>query len=160
MKYLMISMISSPSCHNFVAEKKKELGQHITFFTLLSFYGLPLIASSCSFPFMDCLLKTDTCVHILGFATILDILGCPPCFVDAAWVDPSELMRQYLFLMPPQLTKKILFHVYGLAKRYCKCKKSSRLNHNFEFIVEHDTFNVISAYEPQVGLAEHLKVKF
>lgn len=28
------------------------------------------------------------------------------------------------------------------------------------FVVEQDTFNVISAYTPQVGLAENLKVKF
>ena len=29
-----------------------------------------------------------------------------------------------------------------------------------KFVVEQDTFNVISAYAPQVGLAEHFKVKF
>ena len=29
-----------------------------------------------------------------------------------------------------------------------------------KFVVGQDTFNVISGYAPQVGLAEHLKVKF
>lgn len=29
-----------------------------------------------------------------------------------------------------------------------------------KFIVEHDTFNVISAYTTQIGLGEHLKINF
>lgn len=29
-----------------------------------------------------------------------------------------------------------------------------------KFVVEQDTFNVISGYAPQVRLVEHLKVKF
>lgn len=70
---------SGGSCHNFVAEKEKELGQHITFFMLLSFYELRRENS-------------DTHINILGFATILDVLGRPQCFVNTAWVGPSELV--------------------------------------------------------------------
>jgi len=29
-----------------------------------------------------------------------------------------------------------------------------------KFVVEQDTFNVVSAYTPQVGLEEHLKLSF
>lgn len=98
---------SPPLLPQFCSWKEKALGQHITFFMLLSSYGLPFITffMLCSFYGLP-RENYDTCVHILGFATILDVLGRPQCFINAAWVDPSELIWQYLFLMPPNLLWK------------------------------------------------------
>lgn len=46
-----------------------------------------------------------------------------------------------------------------MEERYCECERVGDQIIVLKFVVEHDTFNVNSTYVPQIGLAEHLKIK-